>query len=316
MERTKLYAAEQEARARTERAAERMQRLYAVTSGLARAITPNDVADTLLAEGRAALGASLGVLCMLRIDGETLEVVKMAGDNGAVDDRYRVFPLTAPFPIAECVRLREPIAIGSRTEFHERYPAVREATDRSPQQAWLSIPLFVDERAVGSIGFGFPTAREFTEEDMGLAVALAQQCAQALERARLYQAEREARAAAEEAQRRAEEARRKADAERLARELAATARQRALAEYINLIRQKVRSNWILPPDLQGNPQAVFEVIQLPTGEVLSVRLKKSSGNVAYDTAVERAILKSSPLPLPTNRNDFSRTLELTFRPRD
>ena len=78
----------------------------------------------------------------------------------------------------------------------------------------------------------------------------------------------------------------------------------------------MRSNWILPPDIEGNPQAIFEVIQLPTGEILSVKLKKSSGNVLYDTAVERAILKSSPLPLPTNRSDFSRTLELTFRPRD
>ncbi|HEX2198248.1 MAG TPA: TonB family protein, partial [Burkholderiales bacterium] len=126
----------------------------------------------------------------------------------------------------------------------------------------------------------------------------------------------EAQRRAEEAKRRAEEALRKAEAEKLARELAATARQKALAEYVNRIRQRVRSNWILPPDLQGNPEAVFEVIQLPTGDVISVRLKKSSGNVAYDTAVERAILKSSPLPLPTNRNDFSRTLELTFRPSD
>ena len=117
-------------------------------------------------------------------------------------------------------------------------------------------------------------------------------------------------------QRRAAEAQRKAAAERLARELAATARDKALADYMARIRSRVRPNILLPEGIEGNPEAIFEVTQLPTGDVLSVRLKKSSGNVAYDTAVERAILKSTPLPLPASRADFSRILELRFRPRD
>jgi colicin import membrane protein len=96
----------------------------------------------------------------------------------------------------------------------------------------------------------------------------------------------------------------------------ASARARALNQYVSRIQAKVKSNWILPPDLQGNPEAVFLVSQLPTGDVLTVRIVKSSGNPAYDTAVERAILKSSPLPLPTAKEDFSRELKLTFRPKD
>jgi colicin import membrane protein len=97
---------------------------------------------------------------------------------------------------------------------------------------------------------------------------------------------------------------------------ASAARASALGEYIGRIQDKVRGNWILPQDLQGNPEAVFLVIQLPTGDVLSTKLLKSSGNPAYDTAVERAILKSSPLPLPSDRTLFSRELKLTFKPRD
>jgi colicin import membrane protein len=97
---------------------------------------------------------------------------------------------------------------------------------------------------------------------------------------------------------------------------AAAARQSALAEYISRIQARVRGNWILPQDLQGNPEAVFLVIQIPSGDVLSVKLLKSSGNPAYDTAVERAILKSSPLPTPSDRTLFARELKLTFRPRD
>ena len=97
---------------------------------------------------------------------------------------------------------------------------------------------------------------------------------------------------------------------------AAAARASALGEYIARIQAKVRGNWILPQDLQGNPEAIFLVIQLPTGEILNTKLLKSSGNPAYDTAVERAILKSSPLPLPSERSLFDRELKLTFRLRD
>ena len=103
--------------------------------------------------------------------------------------------------------------------------------------------------------------------------------------------------------------------DQLARESDA-ARNRGLADYEAKIRNKVRGNIVLPPDIQGNPEAHFLVVQLPTGEVLSSRLVKSSGYRAYDEAVERAILKSSPLPRPDKAELFSRELKLTFRPRD
>ena len=92
--------------------------------------------------------------------------------------------------------------------------------------------------------------------------------------------------------------------------------QTADASYVNKIRTKIRSNVVLPADIAGNPEAIFDVVQLPTGEVLSARLRSSSGNRAYDEAVERAILKSAPLP-PTDRPDqFVRDLQLKFRPKE
>jgi colicin import membrane protein len=103
--------------------------------------------------------------------------------------------------------------------------------------------------------------------------------------------------------------------DQLMREQAA-AGQRALSAYGDKIKAKIKGNILLPPDIKGNPEAVFEVVQLPTGEVLSVKLKKSSGNAAYDQAVERATLKSSPLPKPDKGELFSRELTLRFRPLD
>ncbi len=108
--------------------------------------------------------------------------------------------------------------------------------------------------------------------------------------------------------------------DRLIREQAARAsadiRSREIARWTDKIRGKIRGNIILPQDIPGNPEAVFDVTLLPTGEVLTVRKAKSSGHAGYDDAVERAIMKSSPLPLPDDRSLFQRQLHLTFHPQD
>jgi colicin import membrane protein len=97
---------------------------------------------------------------------------------------------------------------------------------------------------------------------------------------------------------------------------AAAARSKAIAEYLGRIRSKIRGNIVLPPEIKGNPEAIFEVTQLPSGEVISVKLKKSSGLSALDAAVERAILKSSPLPKPEQGDVFDRLLNIPYRPKE
>jgi len=90
--------------------------------------------------------------------------------------------------------------------------------------------------------------------------------------------------------------------------------EQARATYIDQIRAKVRGNIVVPPGVQGNPEAVFIVDQLPDGTVVNVRLVQSSGNSALDAALERAIRRSSPLPLPEDKRLFERTLTLKLRP--
>lgn len=125
------------------------------------------------------------------------------------------------------------------------------------------------------------------------------------------QAEREAQQRAQaEAQARAQ-----ADAQQRA-QADTQARARAEADWIRRVQAKIRGNVILPPDIPGNPEAIFEVVQLPTGEIIDVQLRKSSGVRAYDDAVQRAILKSTPLPRPDRADLFQRALTLKFRPAD
>jgi colicin import membrane protein len=96
----------------------------------------------------------------------------------------------------------------------------------------------------------------------------------------------------------------------------AAASARATNDYGAKIRAKIRANIVVPDGITGNPEAVFDVVQLPSGDVLSAKLRTSSGHGGYDLAVERAILKSSPLPKPDDPTQFQRTLVLRFKPHD
>jgi colicin import membrane protein len=100
-----------------------------------------------------------------------------------------------------------------------------------------------------------------------------------------------------------------------ARAAAASASSRAIDAWRRLIEDKIRRNIVEPPNLQGNPQVEFDVVQIPGGEVLSVRMTKSSGQPSYDSAVERAINKASPLPPPPEPGLFVRELHLIIRPK-
>ena len=97
---------------------------------------------------------------------------------------------------------------------------------------------------------------------------------------------------------------------------AASAAARADAAYIAKLKGKIRGNIVLPPNIPGNPEAIFDVVQLPTGEIMDIRLRKSSGHKPYDDAVERAIRKASPLPKPDRQEQFQRNLEIKFKPLD
>jgi colicin import membrane protein len=87
--------------------------------------------------------------------------------------------------------------------------------------------------------------------------------------------------------------------------------------YIASIAGKIKSNTTYPgsTDVPGNPEVVFQVEQLPTGEILSVRKTKSSGIPAFDDAVERGINKSSPLPKKKD-GTVERSLPVSFKLKD
>jgi colicin import membrane protein len=108
-------------------------------------------------------------------------------------------------------------------------------------------------------------------------------------------------------------------AERAAASKRQTEVARVVGQHRDQISAKVRGNTRLPDNLKGNPEVRCAVRLLPTGEVQSVRVTQSSGNAAYDEAVVRAIEKSSPLPLPADRDAraaFVPELSFVHRPKE
>lgn len=146
------------------------------------------------------------------------------------------------------------------------------------------------------------------------------------EKAREAEAEKKKRAEADALKKKqAAEAEAKRVANEQARAQEALAAQQAAAsakvvdEHKRRIIDKVRRFIVLPPNVSDSAQVEFEVVVLPGGEVLGAKLKRSSNSIpAYDAAVERAILKAQPLPLPADpalMRQF-RELNLVFRPKE
>ena len=100
-------------------------------------------------------------------------------------------------------------------------------------------------------------------------------------------------------------------------EASSAASQGIVDQYIAKIQAKVRGNVNKSLCADGNPEPKFKISLLPNGEFSgSPSLTKSSGNRACDDAVERAIIASEPLPLPTDPLALAkfRQLNLTFKP--
>lgn len=210
-ERTRLYESEKEARQAAEASAARIAGLQQVTAALAEALTPAQVAEAVIGQGLAVLGASAGSIALLNEDATSLDIIHAAGYPEALLARWRQIPLTADetgfvAPLAEAVRAGEPIFLESPQHLSEAYPPLPSQALTS-HHAWAAIPLIVEGRPIGAMGLSFITARHFSSDDRAFILSLARQGAQALERARLYEAERTARLLAEAAHAETEAAR-------------------------------------------------------------------------------------------------------------
>jgi TolA protein len=100
----------------------------------------------------------------------------------------------------------------------------------------------------------------------------------------------------------------------------ATAEEMA-ASFAALIQQTVINYWSRPPSARNGMEALLAIQLIPTGEVVSVTVLKSSGNTAFDRSAVNAVEKAGSFPelqsLPSREFEKTfRRFRLLFRPED
>ena len=198
---TDLHRANDEltaARDAAQQVAERATKLQAVTSALSAAQTANEVAGVLLDRGLPVLQASRGLVAGLSADGRYLEEYDRRGFARLFKGRPPRVPLTDPYPVCLAARTREVVWLRSPDDYRARFPEIADSLDFDVAPATLvAIPLIHRDEVVGALGVSFSDLAAVGAADQAFTLLLAQVTADALHRARSFDAEREQRHEAE-----------------------------------------------------------------------------------------------------------------------
>jgi signal transduction histidine kinase len=198
---------EERTRAAAMQSSERLARVQELTAALARAHTLDDVANVVVVDMVRALGARTGAIAGRAPDGEdALVLLRQVGFPDSVLGDVRRQTMSMRSPLVESFHAKAPVWIESRkgpNGLDVRYPPIAPVWDVLGVHSATFIPLVVADQPVGVISFAFEHARTFSPEERAVLLALGQQAAVAVERARLFEAEHAARATAEASERRA-----------------------------------------------------------------------------------------------------------------
>ena len=87
----------------------------------------------------------------------------------------------------------------------------------------------------------------------------------------------------------------------------------AIGALVGRIGAKVRENWNKPLGSMTGLETVISVKVQRTGEVVSVKVVKSSGDHFFDQSAENAVYKASPLPFPDEPRYYEFIKEFNFK---
>jgi TonB family protein len=79
-----------------------------------------------------------------------------------------------------------------------------------------------------------------------------------------------------------------------------------LAAWRQGIRDRIREQLIVPPDVPGDARVELEVSLLPSGNAADISTRRTSGYPAFDSAARRAVRAATPLPVPTDLQAYER----------
>jgi signal transduction histidine kinase/HAMP domain-containing protein len=198
LERARLLDSELRARERAEKTIERLELLQELSAHFSAALEPAQVVAIITRELPEGVGGHLGLAYVLDEDRQTLINIMSFGGSEAVISPYRRVMPDQRIPVTDAFNSGQPICFVSKEEYLSRYPHMAETQAQSGTQAAIALPLIIGGEKIGAMLVSFPYPRAFDEDDIAFFQATAQQCAQALQRVQLLEAERNARQQAEQ----------------------------------------------------------------------------------------------------------------------
>lgn len=179
-----------------DRARDRAAKLLDVSESLSHAMTTPEIVARVLANVRLACGADGASVSLLDAESQTLSLAGSFRMPKQLSDEWSVYPASGRFPLADALRANEPVWISGREDWASKFPETVQDFDRSGFGAMCSLPLVLKGHPIGELSLDFRTARAFPPDERAFLRAIGHQTAQALERARLFEAEAAARSSA------------------------------------------------------------------------------------------------------------------------
>lgn len=157
-----------------------------LAAALSEAVGVRDVVDLITEEILPAFGAR--TVALLAAEDGRMRVIGRRGYDPGLLELFEGAPLTCQAPPVRVLATGRPGFFATFEELSRAYPpAVRQ----EGLHAWAFLPLITSGRPVGSCVFAFDHPHPFSEQERVIFTALAGLIAQALERARLYDASKE-----------------------------------------------------------------------------------------------------------------------------
>lgn len=172
-------------------------RLQAITAALAEAVTVADVVAVILDHAATSLGATAGIVVAVAPEDGELVRLGQVGCPPEAPETDGQLSSSLSTTLSKAVRTAAPVYLAPADERTARLLGVADRRPVSLDGVLVALPLRVRGRTIGAIGLRFVGTRTFDADDRATLLMLAQQCAIALEGARLYDAEQAARQDAE-----------------------------------------------------------------------------------------------------------------------
>src|SRR5262245_2547243 len=173
--------------------ARRLAALQALATELAGALTTAQITELLMARGIAALRADGAAVFLIEPGEAALTAIAWRGHADARARSMARLPIDLPLPATDVARTGDPVFIEDPSTYLDRYGSTfRQLGVAAQLRAVAAVPLEVDGRRFGVLGFSWNHAHPLAPDRQAFIAALARLGASAMERGRLFDAERAA----------------------------------------------------------------------------------------------------------------------------